>query len=458
MTSDLRDRLHDLADRTPSAAGPPDLWSRGVRRRRASQATTAAMIVVLVLVIGAGGLAWRDDRAVQPAAPHGQAEFPDHFYAPSPWLRTFSRPPGPLLAILPAEQKSLLHTHEGVVGITAHGNVYGFLDLPSSAIASSGADIGLALCPDGNRVAFWVTGTTTGRPNTEMNGGVTVTGVGVYDTVTGQTRVHQFPSQHGLQPSLLTWTDSSTLMFGYGRIHNDGSSGSSHATYAGTYVWRADAPEPSELPSGTVPPYPDSWSSGAARGMLLTAGFQRHWRLVDPRTPPSVRRFGVQRPARMPVLSPDLREIGGVEQPSLDEGYYSLLLARMPIGTPERAAVFRRIPAGKQWYATVGWDGNDDLVALRRLTGVQQVGNGDVMAELDRVQVRTGTYTKLAEVEAGANVADPFSELLATSYLDAPVVRAEPPDSPWSQRWLALLGVLGAAVAFCLWVRRGRRA
>ncbi len=458
MGTDLRDRLHDLADRTPRTPPPADLWSRGVRRRRAGQATTAAMIVVLVLVIGAGGLAWRGDRAVQPAAPHGRAEFPDRFYAPSPWLRTFSRPPGPLVAILPAEQKSLLHTHQGVVGITAQGNVYGFLDLPSSAIARSGADVGLAVCPDGTRVAFWVTGTTTGRANTEMNGGATVTGVGIYDTVTGQTRVHQVTSEHGLQPSLLTWTDGSTLMFGYGRIHNDGSSGSSHATYAGTYVWRAGAPEPSELPPGTVPPYPDSWSSGAARGMLLTTGYEHHWWLVDTGTPTSVRRFGVQRPARMPVLSPDLREIGGVHQTSVDEGIYSLLLARIPGGTQDRAAVFRRIPAGKQWYATVGWAGKDDLVALRRLTGAHQVNNGDVMAELDHVQVRTGTYTKLAEVEAGANVADPYSELLATSYLDAPVVSAAPPDSPWSERWLALLGALGAAVAFCLWVRRGRRA
>src|SRR4051812_6045960 len=162
MASELKDRLTDLAERTGSATPPSDLWTRGVRRRRLGQATTAAMVAVLVLLVGAGGLAWRDDRAVQPAAPPGGAKFPDHFYAPSPWLRTFSRPPGPLLAILPAEQKSLLHTHQGVVGITARGNVYGFLDLPSSAIAQSGPSAGLAVSPDGSRVAFWVTGTTSG--------------------------------------------------------------------------------------------------------------------------------------------------------------------------------------------------------------------------------------------------------------------------------------------------------
>ena len=458
MGSELKDRLTDLADHTPSGTPPPDLWSRGVRRRRWDQAATAAMVVVLVLVIGAGGLAWRADRAVEPAAPQGRATFPDHFYAPSPWLHTFSRPPGPLVAILPAEQKSLLHTHQGVVGITARGNDYGFLELPSSALAPSGFEIGLAVSPGGYRVAFWVTGPTTGRANTEMSGGVTVTGVGTYDTVTGQTRVHQVPSVHGLQPSLLTWTDDSTLVFGYGRIHNDGSEGGSHATYAGTFVWNADAPEPAELPSDAVPPFPDAWSSGAARGRLLTAGDQRRWWLIDPSRPQSVRRFAVQRPARMPVLSPDLREIGGVEQPSQDEGIYWLLAASIPSRVPESAAVFHRVPAGRQWFATVGWAGNDDLVALRRLTGVHTVSNGDVMAELDRVHVPTGTYTKLAEVELGANVADPYSELLATSYLDAPIVRATPPGGRWNERWLVLLGALGAAVAILLVRRRGRRA
>jgi hypothetical protein len=343
------------------------------------------------------------------------------------------------------------------VGITARGNVYGFLDLPSSAIAQSGPSAGLAVSPDGSRVAFWVTGTTSGRPNTEMNLGVTVTGLGTYDTVTGQTDVQQIPSEHGLLPSLLMWTDASTLVFGYSRIHNDGSDGGSHATYVGTYVWSADASAPTELPADALPPAPDSWSSGAARGMLLTAGEQRRWWLVDPGDPEASRRFAAQGAARMPVLSPDLREIGGVEQTSQDEGYYWLLTASVPPRASQRAAVFHRVPAGKQWYAPVGWAGDGDLVALRRLTGVDRVSSGDVVAELDRVQGRTGAYTKLAEVESGANVADPYSELLATSYLDAPVVRATPPERPWNERWLALLGGLGVALGVVLWRRRARR-
>lgn len=458
MASELKDRLTDLVDHTPSGTPPPDLWSRGVRRRRIGQAATSVLVAALVLVLGAGGLAWRADRAVEPASPQGQATFPDRFFAPSPWLHTFSRPPGQLVAILPAERKSLLHTHQGVVGITARGNVYGFLDLPSSAIASSGSDAGLAVSPQGSRVAFWVTGPTAGRPNTLMNGGQVVTGVGTYDTVTGQTLVHQVPSAHGLEPSLLTWTDDSTLVFGFGRIHNDGTDGTSHATYTGTYVWSADASEPSELPTDVLPPYPDAWSSGAAHGMLLTSGYQRRWWLLDPLAPQTVRRFAVRSRARMPVLSPDLREIGAVEQHAVDEGYYWLLAANIPARTSAGAAVFHRVPVGKQWFATVGWAGNDDLVALRRLTGVRQVSTGDVMAELDRVQVATGTYTRLADVEEGANVADPYSELVATSYLDAPVVKATAPDSPWGERWVALLGALGAAVTFLLWRRRGRRA
>lgn len=459
MATDLRDRLGDLAAHTPPGAPPADLWDRGVRRRRAERAGSAVLVAVLVVLLGSAGLAWRSDRShVAPVAPQGAVRFPDRFYAPGPWLPTFDGPPGPLVAILPAEQKSLFHTREGVVGVTAHGNEYGFLDLPSSAIARTGDSVGLALSPHGSQVAFWVTaGRTTGRPNTNMEGGVTVTGVGTYDTMTGRTRVEQVPSVHGLEASLLMWTDDSTLVFGYGRIHNDGSGGSSHATYAGTFVWDAGTPRPVELPAGWGPGYPDAWSSGAAGGRLVTSGVGRRWWLLDPHSPQSLRRFAVERPARMPVLSEDLTEIAGVEQHAVDNGWYRLLVADLPQRSSDGPAVFRRVPAGQQWLATAGW-ADGDLVAMRRLRGTGLLSTGDVMAELDRIDVTTGSYTKLADVELGADVADPYSELLARSYLDAPVVRAAPPPHPWGERWLVLLGGLGLLAALGLWRLRARRA
>jgi hypothetical protein len=54
MAADLRDRLTDLAGATPTGAPPPDLWTRGVRRRRVGQAGTALLVAVLVLLVGIG--------------------------------------------------------------------------------------------------------------------------------------------------------------------------------------------------------------------------------------------------------------------------------------------------------------------------------------------------------------------------------------------------------------------
>ena len=459
MSSDLRDRLADLAEQTAPAASPTDLWDRGVRRRRLAHAGSAALVAVLVLLLGAGGLAWNSERRVEPAAPHGRATLPDRFYAPSPWLKTFDGAPGPLVAIIPAEHSSLLRSHEGVVGVTAEGNTYGFLDLPSSAIARSDMTGGLALSPGGTRVAFWVTGSTSGAPNTDMEAGVTVVGLGTYDTVTGKTRVHPVPSAHGIQPSLLIWTDDSTLVFGYGRILDDGSGGGSRSRYAGTAVWDADEARPVMLPPATVPPYPDAGSSDAARGVLLTPGPGSDWLTVDPRVPDSVRRFPLEGSACGPVLSGDLRRVAGVESESQGD-YGWLSVARIPATASPSAASgrFRQSPAGRQWWSTVAWTPDGRVVALRRLPDVGPTTTGEVMAELDRVDPRTGSYTKLASVERGANVANGFNSLLATWYLGAPVAHASPPPTRWNPRWFLLLGAGFAAAGLLLWRRHGRRA
>ena len=113
------------------------------------------------------------------------------------------------------------------------------------------------------------------------------------------------------------------------------------------------------------------------------------------------------------------------------------LTASVPPRASQRVAVFHPGAAGKQWYAPVGWAGR------RRPVGAGPLYGCSYLREQRRRRGsagprpgRTGAYTKLAEVESGANVADPYSELLATSYLDAGREGDSTRKRPWNERWL----------------------
>src|SRR5690348_11062486 len=90
METDLRERLTELAERTPHAVPPLDLWDRGVRRRRRARATTGLVVAALVLAVSVAGLTVRA-RAhdVPPADSSGTAQLPETFYLPSSWMHAF---------------------------------------------------------------------------------------------------------------------------------------------------------------------------------------------------------------------------------------------------------------------------------------------------------------------------------------------------------------------------------
>lgn len=159
MANELRDRLGDLATHTLPASPPADLWSRGVRRRRARRAIQIAVAAVLVLLVGVGGWTRHQTQPIEPADTHGSAHLPDRFfYQPSPWTASFDGPPGPLVTVIPAERKTMFHSHDGLVGVTASSGTYGFLDVPGDAALSPSLQNQFALSPDGRRLAFWTTG------------------------------------------------------------------------------------------------------------------------------------------------------------------------------------------------------------------------------------------------------------------------------------------------------------
>jgi hypothetical protein len=237
MATELHDRLSELAGHTPAASPPPDLWRRGVRRRRVTLAGRVVMAALLVALVGVGGWTWHAARPVQPADTHGSPHLPDRFYEPSPWLPSFDGPPGQLVAVGAAPHKSLFHTREGLYGVTASTGEYGFLDLPD-ADPSLGENESVAVSPDGRYVAYWLRVRATGKPNGSGAGGV-----GVYDTSTGSSALFDVTTRHGLYAGGLLWADATTLAIDHGAWQSGGHSGGG-ATGAPPWVWVMGEPRP----------------------------------------------------------------------------------------------------------------------------------------------------------------------------------------------------------------------
>lgn len=154
----LHDLLEELADEAPTGGAPPaELWARGKRAYR----VRGAAVVIAVLVVGAvgvgisvrlaGGDADGDRTAPVPAATTGAAL--PIAYPVGGELPDLGQAPGPLAAIwvAPTAGGGALEA----VGLVADTRRFGTLglDLPSDE-AALGDDVGVALSPDGRRVAY----------------------------------------------------------------------------------------------------------------------------------------------------------------------------------------------------------------------------------------------------------------------------------------------------------------
>jgi hypothetical protein len=466
MATDLRDRLHDLADRTPRTPPPADLWSRGVRRRRAGRVGTSVLVAALVLILGVGAWSWRAPRQdVTPVAPRGTPHLPDRFYSPSPWLHTFDGPPGDLVTVIPAEQKTMLHTRPGLVGVTAAEGTYGFLHLPADAALDSTGTSAFALAPDGGNLAFWLTGTPTGSPNTVIEG-MTITGVGTYDTVTGRARTYSIPTVHGVSPSLLMWADNDTLSFAYSQIKggDDSSDDSGTAHYAGRGVWEAVDARPTMVPGGERLPFLDNLSARAAGGSLLAPATRRDvWALVPAAHASPQTNFRVRPSTELLVPNSRLTRVVAVPTGS-GTGTGPLAVAVLPrSGSGSGSDVSLRTvqQAGDTWFRPLAWVDAHHVAALRRVVVHPADGNDHVVGEIDLVDIRSGSFTRLVS-EFGSGGSNGSDTWLATDLLGAPTAHATPPPDPWDRRAIAIGLIIAAALlgGIVLVERRsrGRRA
>lgn len=184
MTSDLRERLHDLADDAPTGhLRGADLWRSGVRRHRlrvagavAGAAAAVALVVGLVTVVPTA-------QGPDPAGQTGSLGVPRVVRPPDPWSEP-TRTPGPLAAI----SADLRRTTDGLtgvrdrmtlVGVSAVDGVSRFLDLPGRLATVDPAEV--AVSADGTRVAM-----------TRQQGEDQI-GWDVLDTVTGEVTELRLP-------------------------------------------------------------------------------------------------------------------------------------------------------------------------------------------------------------------------------------------------------------------------
>ncbi len=448
MTTDLRDELHALAERRPAAVPPPDLWRRGVRRRRLVRTAAAGVVVVAVTLgvvatsVGLGAL-----RTSPPAPADSQPEraVPDRLETPSPWLDgTEGEPPGRLAVIMGAERRTGWRGEvvNGWVGVSASTGEYRFLDLPGAVDVGAedlfGAEADPALSPDGRVVAYWL----EHPQNPDWVGGFAA-----YDTVSGDVARHRVPSRLGIAPETLEWTGPDQVLVGHGVV-TDREGSSTGWSGRPTVLWSPRTGETTEV-DGLQPLLVDSvWPTGS--GFATLRG-----RKVALRLPPTGRADRVVRVRTNGdilggTVNPDATRVAFLPH-TPDSSVRRLLVGAMPPddadGDVVPTAVLR---ADLDLYHLVGWkDAEHVLVrgALRTPEGW--------FAGVYAVDVRTGAHELLVRETRVSWIGSP-------DYADALWSRATVarpgPDRAYDPRWVAGAAVLvaGGLVVLVGWRRRAR--
>src|SRR5512145_744614 len=270
MSSDLRDRLVDLAEEAPAAvAAGRDLWQTGVRRHRRRRVAAVATTTAVLLVVGVlGSLRPPETPSPDPAeAPPSELHLPRTVYAPSPWAESTrdAGPPGPLAVVALASR----NRPDGLTGTWQATEPYGvsaldgsavFLDLPGGR-TEEGYQLGygtMALSPNGRKVGFTHFAQDPGAAFPH------VIGWDGYDTVSGEItelRVPGMPEIRGIDASEMRFTgDSRYLLTNYSPTGSDGSrqdalvawdveTGERVVVEGTGHYW---LPEPGSAPEGVV--------------------------------------------------------------------------------------------------------------------------------------------------------------------------------------------------------------
>ena len=157
----LRDRLAELANDAPTGGAPAaELWARGKRAHRLrAAAVTAAVLVAAAVGTGIGTTLPGSDGDDTELTPAGTVDLSLPIeYPQGEELPDLGDAPGPLAAVWlsPGAAGGIYATDDGapeVVGLVAGTGTFGTLPIDVSVDLEDPFDAGIALSPDGRRIA-----------------------------------------------------------------------------------------------------------------------------------------------------------------------------------------------------------------------------------------------------------------------------------------------------------------
>jgi hypothetical protein len=349
---------------------------------------------------------------------------PQRFFHPSPWLPGTSTP-GRLVAMLGTTRDHFPFGSDrgAFVGVTAGSQAYHFLDLPGSA---PGSDVELS--PDGRHVAYFLAGQPRGDA---ALGGRSIVGVGVLDVGTGDVVRHVVPTEHGLDPHVLSWTNDRTVA-----VASDHLTTAAVESYSGRTVVRLFSlghADPVVLPHSNVLPVPVV-TTAAYAGMVRPRLLRSYGSLG--RATEEVRMSTSLVNAAYDAASGRLAGIrGDPRKGGSDPG--RLMVGRASDGR----AHLSEVPGGHRYYTVLRWADPHHVVAYRRS------GTALVIVAVD---VRTGVEQRLTWTGTQPPGGDGFGVALASDALEHPVtVAAVEPPHPWNPRWLAVGVLAGVVLVVC---------
>lgn len=446
------DRLDRLATQAPVAVADPDvLWRYGRRRQRRLTASLVAGIAAAGVLATAATPVVLERIDPPLAAASETMVLPDVVREPGSWEPSFPETPGRLSAVGTGQRSGLLSSRSALWGVSADTGEVRWLELPV-AVPSAGA--AAQLSADGRRLAYWVTGNTSGEPL--ATGGTEdatpVVGLAVMELETGEVARWEVESEHGLWVQGLVWAGDVLWWQGGPVVPLGGGSSSSDVR---THVWDLDTDERTQLRGRDERAAVYLSKLGHAPGGFVTL----------PRTFRLEQVTGAQAPQGLRVvLPPDAPSAAGLIDPEMSpdgERVAALMLAYSPeydgaadqdlvVGTRSDGVVELAPVGGVRAQAVLGWRSATEVVVSSHTA-------------VDDNRVPTGQQVSVADVETGerTDLLDMVGALpvsVAAEAWTGDVVAA--PDAPFAPdpRLVVLGGGVIIAFLVSLWRSiRGRR-
>lgn len=440
-TRPLREELERIAAAAPVADVPTGTWARAQRARRRDRVATLAAVAAAVAVV-AGLVTWLPGRSAPPVpagSPGAQAGVPAYVWS-VPERLTMQDSDGSwssdrVETDLAIGRGAVAYvTPLGLPVVVGAGNgAYHLLDLPGFLGASPlgrGSEVGLALSPDGHRLAYAWSGPAPRSDAVPMPSGIRVV-----DLDSGDVRTVHLVGGRGIRVSSIGWSPGSTWMVWRGRVTRYWTATSWTARGSATGRVAPGRRTSQEVPDGRGEPVVGIADDGTVTlldGRRATSWDGRvlgHRRLPGPSpvnaaaTGPSGRRVAFGATAEADAIA------------SLDTATGRLSTHRYLADLYPEGALSRPL----------GWLDDGLLVAL-----VTPVAAADEPAPDPQVVVTTpergpaSTYRIVGRTDPA--VPGNLSVAVDLMTLDRPTVARPEPDWPWSDERRAVVGALAALV------------